>query len=454
MRSYDLIVLGAGSGNMLLGPETAHWKTAIVEPWVFGGTCLNRGCIPSKMFILPADAVETARHAHRLGVSASVQSVDWLAIRDRIFGRIDPIAPSGRAWRIENGIDVFDTAARFVAPKVLEIDGEQITGERIVVAVGARPVIPEIPGIEDVTAHTSDSVMRLDVLPATMLVLGGGFIAVELAHVFEAYGVDVTIVQRSARLLTAEDTEIGEAFTAVARGRFHLHTSSKVLSIEPTASGGVRARVQTPDGEIDVEAEVLLVAAGRTPNSDTLDAAAGGLAVDDKGVIVVDQHLRTTADGVWAFGDVASQHQLKHMANAQGRVLKHNLLHPDDLRVDPNRIIPHAVFAEPQIAAVGITEREAIAGCIPHVISKKAYSDVAYGWALEDTTGFVKLIADPATRLLLGAHIIGPQAATLIQQLIQGMTLGQTVEQMAQVIYIHPALTEVVENALLDVPTG
>jgi mycothione reductase len=225
---------------------------------------------------------------------------------------------------------------------------------------------------------------------------------------------------------------------------------SDVVAVEPAAAGA-RVSVRGPGGVEQVEVETILVAAGRTPNTDLLAATAGGLALDEHGHIVTDDAYRTSVPGVWAFGDAANHFQLKHMANAEMRVVRHNLLNPDTPQTLAHDLTPHAVFSEPQIASVGLTEQQARDASRPYLVSVRDYADTAYGWALEDTTSFVKLIADPATRTLLGAHIIGPQAATLLQPLLQAMTLHLTVDQIGRdVLYIHPALTEVVEQALLD----
>jgi mycothione reductase len=461
MRMYDLLVLGAGSGNMLLGPEVAHLRTAIVESDRFGGTCLNRGCIPSKMFVVTADTVVSARYAHRLGVHATVSHVDWRAVRDRIFNRIDPIHEAAVSYRRANGTDVFLGAARFVEPKVVEIleganAGDLVTADSLVVSVGSRPAVPGIPGLDTIPYLTSDTIMRIDEVPRSLLVLGGGFIAAELGHVFQAFGAAVTIVERGPRLLMAEDAEISTCFTDLARQRFNVLTDSEMVAVERTPAG-VRALIRTKSGAAPsdtwVDADALLVAAGRISNADLLDAGgAGGLALDAHGHILVNAALQANVPGVWSFGDVANHFQLRHMAGAEARVLTHNLLHPTQLKRGPAFAPPHAVFAEPQVASVGMTEEQAVASGLPHVVSRRRYADVAYGWALEDTTSFVKVIADPATRLLHGAHIIGPQAALLIQPLVQAKMLGQTVDQVAsEVAYIHPALSEAIENALLDV---
>jgi mycothione reductase len=455
MKSYDLIVLGAGSGNMLLGPETAQLRSAIVEPDRFGGTCLNRGCIPSKMFVVAADAALGVHEAARLGVHAKLEQVDWPAIRRRVFDRIDPIHDDAVRFRRKHGIDVYTQPARFVSPRVLDVGGDLISAEQIVVAVGARPVVPDIPGLQSVPFHTSDTIMRIDALPRRLLVLGGGFIAAELGHVFAAFGTDVTIVQRGPRLLMAEDGEISTRFTAAAARRHRVLLDAQIVAVRRQGeliAATVRRRAE--DGTVadeEIVTDTMLVAAGRRPNTDLIDSASGGLALDAHGHVVTDDVYRTSVPGVWSFGDAANHFQLKHMANAEMRVLRHNLLHPADLRTLPHRWVPHAVFSHPQVASVGLTEEQAEQQQIPYLTSVRHYADTAYGWALEDTDSIVKLVADPHRRTLLGAHIIGPQAATLIQPLLQGMMLGQTVDQLAHdVLYIHPALTEVVEQALLE----
>ena len=447
---YDLIVIGAGSGNMLFNDEMAGLKTAIVEPDRFGGTCLNRGCIPSKMFVVAADAALAVEDSARLGVHAHLERVDWPAIRDRVFGRIGPLHEQAAAYRRRTGVDVFTEPARFTGPRQIQVGDRTISAEQVVVASGARPAVPPIPGLDEVDFHTSDTIMRIEEVPRSMAVIGGGFIAAEMGHVFAAFGAKVSIVQRGPRLLMAEDEAISQSFTDRVAERFDLHLGSEVTSVERSATG-VAVSITGPDGPEVLDVEVLLVATGRRPNIDLLDAEAGGLATDDHGHLVTDEHYRTNVAGVWSLGDVTNHFQLKHLANAEMRVVAHNLTHPDDLRRLSTGLAPHAVFSHPQIASVGLTEAQAIELGAEHVVAVRPYSDTAYGWALEDTDSFVKLIADPHTRLILGAHVIGPQAATLLQPLLQAMTLGLSVDQIGrEVLYVHPALTEVVEQALLE----
>jgi mycothione reductase len=249
-------------------------------------------------------------------------------------------------------------------------------------------------------------------------------------------------------MLRHEDDDVATRFTDLIGERVRVIRNTNVTHVQSCDDGRVR---MITDHEQTLTADLLLVAIGRRPNGDLLDVTAGGVDLDDQGRVVVDDYQRTTADGVFALGDVSSPHQLKHVANHEARVVQHNLLHPDTMIKADHRFVPHAVFSDPQVAAVGLTEQDAIHDGRDFVTAVQEYGSVAYGWAMEDTRHFAKLIADRRTKQILGAHIIGPQASTLIQPLIQAMSFGLTAPEMARGQYwIHPALPELVENALLS----
>jgi mycothione reductase len=318
-----------------------------------------------------------------------------------------------------------------------------------VLAAGSRPVAPDVPGLVEAGFHTSDTVMRMESLPRTMIILGGGFVAAELAHVFSSFGVDVTVVARSGTLLRHEDADVAQRFTELASQRWDVRLNRLAVRAERTGDG---VTFQLDNGET-LAAQEILVATGRRPNTDLLDVAATGVAVDDGGHVIIDEHQRSTVDGVYALGDMSSYHQLKHVANHEARVVQHNLLHPGEPIAADHRFVRHAVFSSPQVASVGLTEEQARARGARHVVSRQEYAGMAYSWAMEDTTAFAKLVADPSTGQLLGAHIIGPQASTLIQPVIQAMSFGLDARSMARGQYwIHPAMPELIENALLNLP--
>ena len=448
---FDVIIIGAGSGNSLLTPDYDNLRVAIIEKDLFGGTCMNRGCIPTKMLVYAADIASHIAHSSMYGIDATINSVRWPDIVDRVFGRVDTVAPAGKAYReSQDSVRVFTGEGRFVATKVIEVNGERITADNIVIAAGARPTLPHIDGLDAVHFHTSDSIMRLPELPEHLIIFGGGYIATEMAHVFGSLGSRVSMVIRGGRLLAREDEAISERFTEIYNKRFDIHAHTHVERVQQHGIE-ITVKLKTEHHMHDLTGDALLIAIGRTPNGDTLDLGATGIDTDGAGYVITDEYLRTNVPGIWALGDVTNPNQLKHVANAETRAVAHNVIHPESLRTADLWPIPHAVFAGPQVASVGETEQALRAADIPYITAVQRYGDVAYGWAMEDTEHFCKVIADPITRQLLGAHIIGPQASVLIQQLIQGMKFGQTVDQMARgQIYIHPSLSELIENALLQ----
>jgi mycothione reductase len=455
---FDLAIIGTGSGNALVTPDFNDKSVAIIESGSFGGTCLNVGCIPTKMFVYAADVADTVSHADRYGIDATLNGVRWLDIRNRVFGRIDPISAGGRDYRVNGpNTTAFLGHATFVGPRRLRIDadheptGVEITAEQIVIAAGALPTVPIAVSESRVPFHTSDTVMRLDEFPKRLIILGSGFIAAEFAHVFSSLGSQVTVVARSNALLRKLDAEISQRFTAIASQQWDVRLDAALTKVRGNES---EVSLDFADGS-RVSGDVLLVATGRVPNTANLGLEVAGIVTHQDGGVTVDAHGRTNVGGVWALGDVSSAHQLKHVANHEARVVAHNLAHPDDLRSFDHRYIPSAVFTSPQIATVGLTEEQLKASGRSYVTTSQAYGDTAYGWAMEDTTGVCKVIADPLTGELLGAHLMGYQASNLIQPLIQGMSFGQTAREVARGQYwIHPALGEVVENALLGLELG
>ena len=457
MRHFDLVIIGSGSGNSLPDSRLRHLRVAVVEEGTFGGTCLNVGCIPTKMFVYAANVAGSARDSARFGVDAHVQKVRWTDIRDRVFGRIDPITAGGERYRAEGepNITLLRGHGAFSGPAQLTVtaaDGtsEDITAERFVIATGSRAMVPDVVRDSGVPFHTSDTVMRIDELPARMVILGGGYIAAEFAHVFSALGVEITLVARSG-LLRHLDEAVSERFTEIARAHWDVHTGVTATGFSAEGEG---VRLTLSDGA-KVSGDLLLVATGRVPNSDRLNLASAGVDVHEDGRVVVDAHQRTTADGIFALGDVSSEWQLKHVANHEAKVVAHNLANPDALRESDHRFVPAAVFTEPEIASVGLTEAECRERGGRYVSAVQDYGSVAYGWAMEDSTGLCKLLADPDTGQVIGAHLIGPQASSIIQPVIQAMSFGLPATEMARGQYwIHPALPEVLENALLGLGLG
>ena len=446
-ETFDLIIVGSGSGNSIPS-YLDDWNIAIVERDVFGGTCLNRGCIPSKMFVYPADVAVASQTSSKLGIDTQFNGADWSAIRDRVFGLIDPIASSGRDYRATGSpnVTLIEGTAAFIDEQTLDVEGRRITAPNILLAAGARPVVPPIAGLMETGFHTSDSIMRLPELPARLGIIGGGFIAVEMGHVFSGLGSHVTIFNRSNTLLREFDHDISSTFTEVFGERVELMLGHVPTKVERVADG---IKITCAIGETIVDE--LLVATGREPNSDLLDVDAAGLECHHHGTVAVDDTMATNVPGIWAVGDLANNYQLKHLANAEAAIAFWNIAHPDDLRHQSYKAVPSAVFSNPQVATVGLTEQEAIKQGRSFTVGRREYGGTPYGWAMADTSGFAKVLVDTESGLIIGAHVLGPQASSVIQPLIQAMQFDQRAEDIArQVFYIHPALTEVIENALLD----
>ena len=451
---FDYIIIGSGSGNSFPTPEFDDASIAIVdEAPRFGGTCLNSGCIPTKMYVVAADTAHAAADSERLGIRTSFEGADWPAIVDRVFAhRIDLISRGGEEYRRGSespNVTLFRDHASFTGPKTLRttLDGEdvEITGDTIIIAAGSRPFIPAVIAESGVPYLTNEDVMRLPAQPESITILGGGFVAMEFAHVFESLGTHVRIVNRSP-LMRHLDADVHDRFNALVAPRYETHIGRTVSS----ASHDNNSVTLTLDDGTSVTSSALLVATGRVPNGDRMNLAAAGVDMHDNGRIVVDDYGRTTADGVWALGDVSSPHMLKHVANAELRAVRHNILNPSDMVPMPHEHVPSAVFTYPQLATVGMTEAQARDAGFDVTTKIQNYGDVAYGWALEDEGSVVKLVADRKTARLLGAHYMGPQASSLIQQLITVMAFDLDLRDVARRQYwIHPALAEVTENAIL-----
>ena len=460
MEHYDLTIIGTGSGNSIPNAEFdaryGDMRVAICEQGTFGGTCLNVGCIPTKMFVYAAEVAQTIRESSRFGIDSHIDKVRWPDIVSRVFGRIDPIAAGGEAYkRSMTNIDVYGSHTRFTGAAdgrytLRAEDGAEFSSDQVVIAAGARAVVP--PAITEcgVQYYTSDNIMRIAALPEHLVIVGGGFVAAEFAHVFSALGVRITVVVRGPGMLTHCDETVCHRFTDLAAAKWDLRTHTNVVGSRPQGGDGVV--LELDDGS-ELVADMLLVATGRKPNGDQRDADLAGVQLDGS-MVVVDEYQRTSARGVWALGDVSSAYQLKHVANHEMRVVRHNLLRDWDdtaaMVASDHRFVPSAVFTDPQMATVGLTEAEAREAGHDIVVKVQDYSDTAYGWAMEDHTGVAKLIGDRTTGKLLGAHIMGHQASSIIQPLIQAISFGQTAKEVATGQYwIHPALPEVIENALL-----
>jgi pyruvate/2-oxoglutarate dehydrogenase complex dihydrolipoamide dehydrogenase (E3) component len=402
------------------------------------------------MLVHVADVARTIRRAHLFGIDGRIERIDWQAIIERVFSDID-----AEAAAIETGneaaerITVLKGEARFVGPKHLEVGGRHVSADAIVIAAGTRPDVPPIEGLDAVPYCTSDDVMRLREQPRRLAIVGGGFVAAELGHFFGSLGTDVTFVVRGQRLLDEEDDDVSARFTEVFRRRFDLALETTVVHASTEGSEIVLA-IDGDGARPELRADALLVATGRVPNTDRLSTEATGLELDDKGFVETDDYLRTNVDGVWALGDIVGRYELKHSANLEAAHVAHNLLNPDRLVPVNYHGMPHAVFASPQVGSVGLSEHAAKSAGRRYVAAAYDYDETAYGASIEDHDGFVKVLADPETREILGCHILGTDASILIQGVSTLMRARETVDAIRRAIFVHPALPEVVQRAFAE----
>ena len=448
MKTYDAIIIGGGGGLKLRPISNLGKKIAVIEKEDLGGTCLNRGCIPSKMLIHAADLAEEVKRMHKfnLQVDQNIQ-VEWEAMVNRVTQSVTKSSRSiADAYAKNENVDFYHGEAHFIEDKIVEVNGEQLTAERIFIAVGTRPSIPPIPGLEGTPFMTSREALRNTTQPKRMIVIGGGYIGVELGHFYRALGTETHFLVRS-QVLGHEDREIADEFVrAFDDGNLHLGWSPMQVEYKNET---FKVTAQNKEGEtMTLEADALFVATGICPNTDSLKLENTSIKTNEKGYIQVDDHLQTNVPGVYALGDCIGRYFFRHSVNFEGEYLLRTLYeNPSDEPINYPPM-PHAVFSNPQIAGVGQTEEELKASGADYFVGKNSYQDSAMGGdALQSEYGFCKLLFEKGSHKLLGAHIVGHEASTMIHQLIQAITLEATLEDLLNMIYIHPALPEIVKNA-------
>jgi len=450
-KHYDYLVIGSGAATTALSLARSHGlKVALVDKGPAGGTCLNVGCIPSKLLIYPADRVTEIEEAARLGIYSEILRVDFPVIMKRMRATVHPSRDQiRRSLRAMLGEDYYEGTGRFVGDHLLEVQGLLLQADKVVIGAGARPFIPPIEGLDGVPYLTNETLLDLDKRPESLAIIGGGYIAVEYGHFFSAMGTKVTILEMADRLLTEEEPLISALLERKLSERVAVRTGSKVVGARRAGRGVELDVVSEADGSRStVGAERLLVAAGRVPNSDVLQVSETGVEVDSHGFIVANERMETSAPNIWALGDVIGKGMFRHVANEEAYVAAHNSLHDEKIEMEYHAM-PRAVFGYPQIASVGMTEAQAAAE--HHLLIGYAhYSDVAKGEAMMEFDGFAKAVVDAHDRHILGFHIIGPYAPILIQEVINIMAAKGTVSQAFLGMHIHPALPELVVRTLAN----
>lgn len=446
-KKFDVIVIGAGTGlDIMSFAADQGMKVALIEEGPMGGTCLNRGCIPSKMLIHAADVAEIINGSKKFGIHSTINKIDFASLVNRVSESVDRESQEiEEAIRKSNNITLFKERAEFTGQKTLKTSRGEIQGEKVFIVGGTRPDIPSFPGIEKVEYMTSTDALRLTTLPKKLIVIGGGYIAAELAHFFGALGSNISIIERSSRLLSNEDTEISDWFTREFSRKYNVYLDANVKSVTEKGND-IIVTAENEAGKIrNISGDKLLIATGRKPNTDILNLKATGVEMDEKGYIKVNEYLETNVKNIWALGDIVGILPFKHTANYQGEHGIQNafLGHRHAMNYST---IGHVVFSSPQIAGVGKTEDELKKEHIPYRVGRYEYKDTGMGEALLEN-GLVKVLVAKDSDDILGCHIIGHEASILIHEVILAMKSQKGIRAITDSVFVHPALSEVVQRA-------
>lgn len=439
MQNYDIIVIGGGrAANLAIAAAKAGQKTALIEKDRLGGTCPNRGCVPSKLLIGYAEAARRVSEAHRFFIDASLNSIDTEEVFNAVNGWIDGVDERYEERVIGAGVDLFRGEASFSGKKIVTVRGKTLTAETIVIGTGSRP---RTPPYDDLPVWTSDNLFPMEgAPPKSLLIIGGGFIGCEMAAFFSAIGTRVRLFSRSDRLLTHEDPDIEEIFQEEFEKEVPTECHA-VLEDLNYHNGTFEAKFLIHGEEHSFSAERVLFAIGRTPNSESLNLDTTGLSADNRGFIPVDDCLETEIPGIYAIGDINGRFMLQHAAAYEVHYLRQRLLKGAKGPIDES-LIGHAVFSHPEVASVGLTEEQAREKNLPHVTVMEDWLASARAMASGAEYPRTKLVVSTEDYSILGCHLVGPESSTLLHQVLMLMRLKNDVRELANMIYVHPALNE------------
>ncbi|TFH37556.1 MAG: dihydrolipoyl dehydrogenase [Dehalococcoidia bacterium] len=447
-KKYDVVIIGSGSG-MFVAYEAVFrgLSTALVDKGPLGGTCPNLGCIPSKMLMFPADRVVEIDEARKLGIEAQVTHIDFPFIMERMRRSVEEAQSHLReSFSALHGLDFYEGAGAFVGEYELEVGGTRIKGDKFFIATGSRPAVPDIPGLETVNYLTTETLLELTSRPRSMAIIGGGYIGVEYAHFFAAMGTQVTLIEAAERLVPGEEPEVAALLKHALRKRMQVLTD---IEIEQVVRGSRDVRLLVKErrsgARFAVTADTVMLATGRRSNADLLRIQQTGVETDERGFVNVNDYLETSKPGMYAVGDANGRYMFRHIANIEATVAARNAFGGKREAMDYSAA-PHAVYSYPQIAAVGFTTEEARKG---HdiLVGRARYMDTATGEAMMETDGFAKAIVEKDTHKILGFHVIGPHAPSIVQEVINAMASGGHITEIEKALHIHPALPELVQAA-------
>jgi pyruvate/2-oxoglutarate dehydrogenase complex dihydrolipoamide dehydrogenase (E3) component len=452
MQHYDAIVIGTGQAGPYVAYRlaTAGMKVAAIERHLFGGTCVNTGCIPTKTIIASAYAAQLARRAGEFGVEAGPVRVDMA----RVKARKDDISGQSRRG-VEAGLrglancTVVQGHARFTAPREIAVGDERLSADRIFINVGGRAVVPSMPGIESISHLTNTSILDLDVVPEHLIVIGGSYIGLEFGQAFRRFGSEVTIIEMSDRLIRREDADVSDAVKGIFETEgLHVHLNATCIGFE-AVDGRPAARVACQAGPPTVVGSHVLLAVGRRPNTDDLGLDRAGIATDSRGYIVVDDALRTNVDGVWALGDCNGRGAFTHTSYNDAEIVTANLLEHGNRRVT-DRITTYGLFIDPPLGRAGMTDTEVQQSGRRALVAKRPMTKVKRAVEKGESHGFMKVVVDADTQEILGAAILGTGGDEAIHSILDVMYARQPYTLIQRAMHIHPTVSELLPTLLGD----
>ena len=452
---YDAIIIGSGQAGGPLSTALANegYTSALIEQAHVGGTCINYGCTPTKTMVASARVAYLNRRARDYGVEHSAVSIDQDAIRQRKRDIVEQFrAGSESAITSTPGVELIYGQATFTGPKTVQItdaDGAltEVSADRIFINSGARPAPATMDGVDEIDYLDSTSIMELDETPEHLIVLGGGYIGLEFGQMFRRFGSDVTIVHNGAHLMDREDEDIAETMQEILReDGITLHLRSEAIRVAKT-DDGLSVTIKSGDKEQVVIGSHLLVAVGRVPNTDRLNLSAAGVDLDKHGNITVNDRLETSAEGIYALGDVKGGPAFTHIAYDDFRIVRDNLLHDGD-RKTSDRPVPYVMFTDPELGRVGLSEKDAKEQGIDVLVATMPMSSVARAAEMDETRGMMKVLVDKKTDLVVGAAVLGIWGGELMTVFQMAMMGGLTCDKLANAVFAHPTLAESINNLI------
>jgi dihydrolipoamide dehydrogenase len=450
VKEYDIVVIGAGDAGLavVFRAIAKGFSVALIEKAHVGGTCINVGCVPSKTLISSADRIMEIEEAEKLGVRTKISRIDFPFIMRRARDAVS----SGRngiegALADTENLDLYREEGYFTGEYTLRAGSRTIRGKKIFIASGARPFIPPVRGLETMPYLTNESVLRLRKKPESMIIMGGGYVAVEYAHFFAAVGTRVTMVERGGRLVAGEEPEVSELLRKEMGKRMEIQTDTEILECGRSSGGyAVLARNRTSGKRRRISAEQVLVATGRRSNADLIRVAKTGVETDERNFIRVNDHLETNRKHIWAFGDAIGRQMFTHAGDKEAEIVWHNATHAKKRTMD-FFAVPHAVFTYPQIASIGFTEEQAGKNHAV-LVGRAKYSDTVKGSAIGEEEGFAKAVVDRKTKTILGFHIIGPHASVLIQEIANAVAHRSDITAITGSMHVFPGLSDIITETL------